>query len=68
MRKGSGKAFASWVILKERTFWQQVYEGKSILEISKLAGQSDPVETCFDLIVEEGAFVPAFTTLRPRAM
>jgi N-acyl-D-amino-acid deacylase len=34
------------------------YEGKSILEISKLRGQSDPAETCFDLVVEEGAFVP----------
>ncbi|HEY7300490.1 MAG TPA: D-aminoacylase [Xanthobacteraceae bacterium] len=34
------------------------YEGKSILEISKLRGDSDPAETCFDLIVEEGAFVP----------
>ena len=36
----------------------KAYEGKSILEISKLRGQSDPAETCFDLIVEEGAFVP----------
>jgi len=34
------------------------YEGKSILEISKLRGDSDPAETCFDLVVEEGAFVP----------
>src|SRR5882724_4842185 len=34
------------------------YEGKSILEISKLRNQSDPAETCFDLVVEEGAFVP----------
>ena len=34
------------------------YEGKTILEISKLRGQSDPAETCFDLVVEEGAFVP----------
>ena len=36
----------------------KAYEGKSILEISKLRGQSDPTETCFDLIVEEGAFIP----------
>jgi N-acyl-D-aspartate/D-glutamate deacylase len=36
----------------------KAYEGKSILEISKLRGQSDPAETCFDLIVEEGAFIP----------
>jgi N-acyl-D-amino-acid deacylase len=34
------------------------YEGKTILEISKLRGDSDPAETCFDLVVEEGAFVP----------
>ena len=34
------------------------YEGKTILEISKLRNQSDPAETCFDLVVEEGAFVP----------
>ena len=34
------------------------YEGKTILEISKLRGQTDPAETCFDLVVEEGAFVP----------
>jgi N-acyl-D-amino-acid deacylase len=34
------------------------YEGKTILEISKLRGQPDPAETCFDLVVEEGAFVP----------
>ena len=36
----------------------KAYEGKSILEISRLRGQSDPAETCFDLIVEEGAFIP----------
>jgi len=34
------------------------YEGKTILEISKLRGDLDPAETCFDLVVEEGAFVP----------
>ena len=34
------------------------YEGKTILEISKSRGDSDPAETCFDLVVEEGAFVP----------
>jgi N-acyl-D-aspartate/D-glutamate deacylase len=34
------------------------YEGKTILEISKLRSQTDPAETCFDLVVEEGAFVP----------
>jgi N-acyl-D-amino-acid deacylase len=34
------------------------YEGRTILEISQLRKQSDPAETCFDLVVEEGAFVP----------
>jgi len=34
------------------------YEGKTILEVAKVRGQSDPAETCFDLIIEEGAFVP----------
>src|SRR5262250_2144208 len=34
------------------------YEGKTILEISKLRDQADPAETCFDLIVEEGAYIP----------
>ena len=34
------------------------YEGKTILEISKLREQADPAETCFDLIVEEGAYIP----------
>lgn len=34
------------------------YEGKSILEISQLRKQDDPAEVCFDLVVEEGAFVP----------
>ncbi len=33
------------------------FEGKTILEMSKLRNQSDPAETCFDLIVEEGAFI-----------
>jgi len=34
------------------------FEGKTILEVSKLRKQADPAETCFDLIVEEGAFIP----------
>ncbi|HWH75737.1 MAG TPA: amidohydrolase family protein, partial [Candidatus Binatus sp.] len=34
------------------------YEGKTILEISKMRKQADPAETCFDLIVEEGAYIP----------
>lgn len=33
------------------------FEGKTILEMSKARNQSDPAETCFDLIVEEGTFV-----------
>jgi N-acyl-D-amino-acid deacylase len=34
------------------------YEGKTILEIARLRNQSDPAETCFDLVVEESAFIP----------
>jgi N-acyl-D-aspartate/D-glutamate deacylase len=34
------------------------YEGKTILEISNLRQQADPAETCFDLILEEGAYIP----------
>ena len=33
------------------------FEGKTILQMSKARNQSDPAETCFDLIVEEGAFI-----------
>src|SRR5919112_6070210 len=33
-------------------------KAKRILEISKLRNQADPAETCFDLIVEEGAYIP----------
>jgi N-acyl-D-aspartate/D-glutamate deacylase len=33
------------------------FEGKTILEMSKARSQSDPAETCFDLIVEEGTFI-----------
>ena len=32
-------------------------EGKSIAEIAKLRGDSDPADTCFNLILEEGGFV-----------
>jgi N-acyl-D-aspartate/D-glutamate deacylase len=31
-------------------------EGKTVAQIAELRGASDPVELCFDLIVEEGAF------------
>jgi len=33
------------------------FEGKTILEMSKARNQSDPAETCFDLIVDEGTFI-----------
>ena len=33
------------------------FEGKSITEIARMRGQPDPVEACFDLIFEEGAFI-----------
>lgn len=34
------------------------FEGKTIAEIARLRGQEDPAETCFDLIYEEGTFIP----------
>jgi N-acyl-D-amino-acid deacylase len=33
------------------------FEGKSILAMAKARNQSDPAETCFDLIVEEETFI-----------
>jgi N-acyl-D-amino-acid deacylase len=33
-------------------------EGKTIAEIAMIRGDSDPADTCFDLILEEGDFVP----------
>ena len=34
------------------------YEGKTIAQIAHLRGQDDCAETCFDMIFEEGDFVP----------
>lgn len=36
----------------------QPFEGLSIAEIGRRRGQPDPTETCFDLVAEEGAFIP----------
>ena len=32
-------------------------EGKTVAEIAKLRGDADPIDTCFDLIVEDGGMV-----------
>lgn len=34
------------------------FEGKTIAEIARGRGDEDPADTCFDLILEEGNFVP----------
>ncbi len=36
----------------------KTFEGKTIAEIAGMRGQPDPVETCFDLVFEEGQFLP----------
>ena len=32
-------------------------EGKTVAQIAKMRGDADPIETCFDLIVEDGGMV-----------
>jgi N-acyl-D-amino-acid deacylase len=36
----------------------QEFEGKTIAAIARLRGQSDPAETCFDLVFQERVFIP----------
>jgi N-acyl-D-aspartate/D-glutamate deacylase len=33
------------------------FEGKTLAEIARIRGDSDPIDTCFDLIVEDGGVV-----------
>jgi dihydroorotase/N-acyl-D-amino-acid deacylase len=33
------------------------YEGKTLAEIARMRGDADPIDTCFDLIVEDGGVV-----------
>jgi N-acyl-D-amino-acid deacylase len=42
------------VLARARTEKNRVYEGKRIAEIAKLRGDADPMDTCIDLMAEEG--------------
>jgi N-acyl-D-amino-acid deacylase len=42
------------VLARARTDKNQQYEGKRIAEIAKLRGDADPMDTCIDLMAEEG--------------
>jgi N-acyl-D-aspartate/D-glutamate deacylase len=42
------------VLARARTVNARQYEGKRIAEIAKLRGDADPMDTCIDLMAEEG--------------
>ena len=42
------------VLARARTEKNRPYEGKRIAEIAKLRGDADPMDTCIDLMAEEG--------------
>jgi N-acyl-D-aspartate/D-glutamate deacylase len=42
------------VLARARTEKNRIYEGKRIAEIAKLRGDADPMDTCIDLMAEEG--------------
>jgi len=42
------------VLARARTGKNRQYEGKRIAEIAKLRGDADPMDTCIDLMAEEG--------------
>jgi N-acyl-D-amino-acid deacylase len=42
------------VMARSRTEKNRQYEGKRIAEIAKLRGDADPMDTCIDLMAEEG--------------
>jgi N-acyl-D-aspartate/D-glutamate deacylase len=61
------KEFAAWVeehggwtgiaLARARTEKNRQYEGKRIAEIAKLRGDADPMDTCIDIMAEEGGQV-----------
>ena len=61
------KDFATWVeehggwdgiaLARARTEKNRQYEGKRISEIAKLRGDRDPMDTCIDIMAEEGGGV-----------
>ena len=45
------------VLARARTEKNRQYEGKRIAEIAKLRGDADPMDTCIDLMAEEGGSI-----------
>jgi N-acyl-D-aspartate/D-glutamate deacylase len=45
------------VLARARTDKNRQYEGKRIAEIAKLRGDADPMDTCIDLMAEEGGSI-----------
>ncbi len=45
------------VMARARTDKNRQYEGKRIAEIAKLRGDADPMDTCIDLMAEEGGSI-----------
>ena len=45
------------VMARARTEKNRIYEGKRIAEIAKLRGDADPMDTCIDLMAEEGGSI-----------
>jgi N-acyl-D-aspartate/D-glutamate deacylase len=45
------------VMARARTEKNRQYEGKRIAEIAKLRGDADPMDTCIDLMAEEGGSI-----------
>ena len=45
------------VMARARTEKNRIFEGKRIAEIAKLRGDADPMDTCIDLMAEEGGSI-----------
>ncbi len=66
-RLKTDKDFATWAIehggwdgialARARTAKNQQYQGKRIAEIAKLRGDADPMDTCIEIMAEEGGNV-----------
>lgn len=66
-RLKTDKDFATWAeehggwtgiaLARARTEKNRQYEGKRIAEIAKLRGDADPMDTCIDIMAEEGGQV-----------
>jgi len=66
-RRKTDKDFATWAeehggwqgiaLARARTEKNRQYEGKRIADIAKLRGDADPMDTCIDIMAEEGGQV-----------